>query len=127
MNLLNWIRGEKKPQKITTKMFPNPVRQDNGFYPRALPHSENGSGYRSNEDNVSPILTGMMLGEALSGDNSGNSLPDISVDNSPQFDGMGGGDFGGGGSGGSYDTPDTSSTSFDSGASFDSGSSNSDY
>lgn len=55
-------------------------------------------------------------------------LADNSTDqnNSPAFDGFGGGDFGGGGSSDSFYTPDTSSN--DSGNSYDSGSlGSSDY
>lgn len=73
-------------------------------------------------DDGSGLITGILIGEALSSDNipSGEF---VGTDTPDKFDGFGGGDFGGGGSGGSYDTPSTdNSSSYDSGTSYDSGS-----
>lgn len=108
MSLLNWLRGGKKKEEPKSKLFPKPVRQDNGFYPRErLTYSQSGLS-EPDPDSSNSLLTGIMVGEMLSQNDNSDNAP--TIQDEPQFNGFGGGDMGGGGSGGSYDTPDTSST-----------------
>ena len=76
------------------------------------------------EDTTDSFTTGLIMGEIIA-DAIDSSQPDYTPDTSsndqPQFEGFGGGDFGGGGSSASWDNSDNSSYSDNSGSSYDSG------
>lgn len=71
-------------------------------------------------DDSTNLITGIAIGEMLADDSNSTQ----SENDTPQFEGFGGGDFGGGGSSSSYDDSNSSSNSSDS-QSYDSSSSDS--